>query len=515
MTSNWSNSIKIADIRREVAHILSSLEAVEQQFKLALQQVHPDNRARARNFLHYLALRTFDLRQIQAQLSELGISSMAHAEGYVLHNLLRIDHLLSLVDNGQETFLEHVPNANAPFSFQSYREKFKANSDRLFGAPSAGHNKTHIMVTLPAEAAESYPLVREMLGAGMDVARINTSHDGPEVWRAMIDHIRRAEAQVGNSCRIYMDLSGPKLRTDLDALVLNDPERWRKKKGRVRIYRDDQMWVAENPKALGKRALARSAVAVIGCSQRDIFRDVRSGHRIFFDDGKIGGKIAAVRPDAFCVQIDRAAIEGTNLGHEKGINLPDTDLQMPSLTEEDYGNLPFIAQYADAVGYSFVRKPEDVADLQKEMRRLNRPDMGIVLKIETQEAFNRFPALMLQALQSPVIGVMIARGDLAVEIGFERIAEVQEELLWLSEAAHVPDIWATQVLDNQAKKGLATRSEITDAAMASRAACVMLNKGPYIVDAIRTLRDILSRMQQHISRKQGSLRPLSVASRFL
>jgi pyruvate kinase len=106
---------------------------------------------------------------------------------------------------------------------------------------------------------------------------------------------------------------------------------------------------------------------------------------------------------------------------------------------------------------------------------------------------------------------MIARGDLAVESGFERLAEVQEEILWLCEAAHVPVIWATQVLETLAKRGAPTRAEITDAAMAHRAECVMLNKGPYIIHAVRMLDDILKRMQSHQFKKQSMLRQLGLA----
>jgi pyruvate kinase len=103
---------------------------------------------------------------------------------------------------------------------------------------------------------------------------------------------------------------------------------------------------------------------------------------------------------------------------------------------------------------------------------------------------------------------MIARGDLAVECGYERLAEVQEELLWVCEAAHVPVVWATQVLESLAKGGMPSRAEITDAAMGERAECVMLNKGPYIHDAVRVLDDILRRMEAHQSKKTAMLRPL-------
>jgi pyruvate kinase len=106
---------------------------------------------------------------------------------------------------------------------------------------------------------------------------------------------------------------------------------------------------------------------------------------------------------------------------------------------------------------------------------------------------------------------MVARGDLAVEIGFERLAEVQEEMLWLCEAAHVPVIWATQVLESMAKNGLPSRAEVSDAALSIRAECVMLNKGPYIVETVRFLADVLERMAGHLNKRSQMMRQLSVS----
>ncbi|MBX7125718.1 MAG: pyruvate kinase, partial [Cyclobacteriaceae bacterium] len=106
------------------------------------------------------------------------------------------------------------------------------------------------------------------------------------------------------------------------------------------------------------------------------------------------------------------------------------------------------------------------------------------------------------------------RGDLAVEIGFERLSEIQQEILWICEAAHVPVIWATQVLETMNKTGFATRSEITDAAMGVMAECVMLNKGPYVVKTVETLADILSRLAGHFDKKRYIMRPLSIARNF-
>ena len=111
-------------------------------------------------------------------------------------------------------------------------------------------------------------------------------------------------------------------------------------------------------------------------------------------------------------------------------------------------------------------------------------------------------------MRGPKVGVMIARGDLAVECGFERLAEVQEEILWVCEAAHVPVVWATQVLDTLARRGVVTRAEVTDAAAAQRAECVMLNKGPHADLAVRMLDDILRRMSSHQEKKTAMLRRL-------
>jgi pyruvate kinase len=160
------------------------------------------------------------------------------------------------------------------------------------------------------------------------------------------------------------------------------------------------------------------------------------------------------------------------------------------------------------VGLSFVQKPADIALLRKYLHHLCRDDMGIVLKIETLQGFENLPELMLSAMASNVSGVMIARGDLAVECGYERLAEVQEEILWCAEAAHMPVIWATQVLEFMAKTGLPSRAEISDAGLGVRAECVMLNKGPYITQAIRTLDDILQRMGGHQAKKRPLLRAL-------
>ena len=247
----------------------------------------------------------------------------------------------------------------------------------------------------------------------------------------------------------------------------------------------------------------------IGCSLEAAFSDVRPGHRALFDDGKIEGLVREVTPNEIVVDVVRAGAAGVKLRAEKGINLPDTTLRIPALTDDDRSHLPFVAQHADMVNLSFVRSREDVADLIHELEQLGADRLAITLKIETEPGFMALPQMLLEAMRWGEVGVMIARGDLAVELGFDRLAEVQEEILWVCEAAHVPVIWATQVLDSLARTGLPSRAEVTDAAMSRRAEAVMLNKGPFIVEAISALDSILSRMGGHVDKKRSLMRPLA------
>lgn len=254
--------------------------------------------------------------------------------------------------------------------------------------------------------------------------------------------------------------------------------------------------------------------AMIGCTLPDVFDHVRAGEAIWFDDGKIGGVIENVEPSQVRVRITQEYLRPVNLRADKGINLPDSELRIAAMTDKDIEDLPFVAQHADIVGLSFANCAQDVAALQARLASLGSRQPAIVLKIETRRGFENLPDMLLTAMRAPQCGVMIARGDLAVECGFERLAEVQEEILWLCEAAHVPVIWATQVLETLAKEGRPSRAEITDAAMGLRAECVMLNKGPYVLSAVRALDDILRRMHAHQAKKRSMLRALRLAHKL-
>jgi len=251
--------------------------------------------------------------------------------------------------------------------------------------------------------------------------------------------------------------------------------------------------------------------AQIHCTLPAAFDCVRAGERAWLDDGKLGGTVLANDGERISINITHAPPTGARLQAEKGINFPDTDLGLAALTARDLEDLREVVGFADMVALSFLRSPEDVLVLEERLHELGAGQLGIVLKIENAAAFRNLPRILLASLRSPPVGVMVARGDLAVEIGFERLSEVQEEILWLCEAAHVPVVWATQVLEGLAKAGAPTRAEVSDAVMSSRAECVMLNKGPRIVSTVEFLVNILGRMEEHHDKRMALLRRLSVS----
>lgn len=248
---------------------------------------------------------------------------------------------------------------------------------------------------------------------------------------------------------------------------------------------------------------------VVGCTLPQAVSALEPGARVIFDDGKIDCVAERRAGRGMLLKVTRAAEGGANLGAEKGINLPDTALRGVDFTAGDEAALDFALAHADMVGLSFIRNRASVTALYRRLESAKK-DLGVVLKIETAAAFADLPGILLTAMSRYPLGVMIARGDLAIEVGFQRLAEVQEELLWLCEAARLPVIWATEVLAHLARDGVATRAEVTDAAMSVRAECVMLNKGPKIDLAAQTLVDILHRMEEHQYKKRSLYRKLSL-----
>lgn len=247
-------------------------------------------------------------------------------------------------------------------------------------------------------------------------------------------------------------------------------------------------------------------IAHISCTLPKYLDTVTAGEPIFFDDGKIAGIVMENQPEYLIIEITSTKKNGGKLRTDKGINLPSNKTDFVGLTAKDKRDLKFIAKNADVINFSFVNNKLDVEDLLNEMKKINA-DKGIILKIETAEGYKNLPGILLKAMENYPVGVMIARGDLAIETGWENFAPIQEEIMQICDAAHLPVVWATQILENLTKRGMPTRAEITDAAIAQRAECVMLNKGPYIEQTVKMLDKILYKMQK-IQDKKRTLMPM-------
>jgi pyruvate kinase len=444
------------------------------------------------NLAAYLALRQRDLRPLQAALMPWGLSSLGRSESRVLANLDAVIATLAAVVQEDRT---HLPKHPPLRTFFLGERLLNDNAEALFGLPSS-RRRVRIMVTLPTEAAHDYEFVRDLLQRGMNCVRINCAHDTSSEWEAMIAHVRRADQESGRPCKVLMDLGGPKARTG--QIMLPEPKQ--------RLHIGEHMLLTR-----GTPIVSQQYPVQVECQLPEVLDQLQVGAEVWIDEGKLGTQVEAILPEGLLLRVTHARDKGERLRSDKGLNFPGTELQLSPLTEKDRHDLDFIAHHADIVGYSFVQEAADIDLLQQELRqRLGeqaRP-LALIAKIETPRAVRNLPELIVHAAGKQPLGVMIARGDLAVEIGYERLAEIQEEMLWVCEAAHVPVIWATQVLENFVIKGTPSRAEMTDAAMAERAECVMLNKGPYVAEAVTILDHVLMRMQDHQVKKTPQLRAL-------
>ncbi len=474
-------------------HVLTQGAAIFRQWQPILHRSAFD--PGAANLAHYLAFRELDLRQLQRQLVALGLSGLGRSESRVLPTLDAVIANLHLLRGGDPGSVRRP----APADYYRGERELALHTDALFGPAVAGR-ATRIMVTMGAKTGKNVDHIRDLFKAGMDAARINTAHDGAKAWKQMIENIRSVGEEFGRRCPILMDLQGPKIRT---RDVITPKDRKAVRAGDTILLAFDKLKVDE--------AFPFQA----NCAMPEVLQQVRAGARVSIKDGLIVGMVEEVRADGLVVAVTRTPPDGQPLETQKGINFPGTPIEVSPLTADDLNDLDFVAANADMVGYSFVQRPGDVALLQGELakRRAGRPPIGIVAKIETQLGFSNLPEIIVQGAGGNPFAVMIARGDLAVEIGYERMSEVQEEILWVCEAAYVPVIWATQVLESLVKRGMPSRGEFTDAAMGNRAECVMLNKGPFIAEGVTVLDNVLRRMEAHMVKKSPQLRALSAWAR--
>ncbi|MDF1697255.1 MAG: pyruvate kinase [Saprospiraceae bacterium] len=496
--------MNVEKLIQEINSILVRIEIEESNIDEITASIHKQYKKSAKNLCRYLLLRNYDLRKHHDYLSNLGVSSLRSSEGYVYSNLYHVVKNLHLIADLPFDHPEHIEK----IGYKKSKKLLKKHANELFNSTSKKHF-TEIMVTLPIEAAEDKNIIRGMVMNGMEIARINLSHGNQSDWQKMVEIIHDVKDELNRDVKIYMDLAGPKIRTSNIEII--------DKKGRVKnsikVRRGEHIILTKQSTTWKKSRFGEAneqlEKAEVGVMLPEIIDDVQIGDEILFDDGMIHAKVLNKFDESIEIVITNCY--KSKLSSRKGINLPNTQLNLPALTASDLKNLPFVKANADIVGYSFVRNGADVNFLYKHLFEDGNMELGVVFKIENKEAFQNLPQILIEGMKHNKIGVMIARGDLAVEIGFERISEVQNQILWICEAAHIPVIWATQVLENLAKTGIPTRAEVSDAAYGAHAECVMLNKGPYINDAISMLKDILIRMESHSFKRKNSLRPLNLA----
>ena len=587
---------KVLKLIEQIDEIILSLKDSEKKFKDDLKKVHPKYKESAINLIHYRALRELDLAPIQKKLRTLGVSRLAKTNAHVMASLINSRKVLVKLVNSKNK----IPK-QTKLTITKSAKLVKSNTRALLGFKSK-HRSSRIMVTFPTEAAKDYEMVKNMIKVGMNTARINCAHDGPEAWKMMSDNVRRASHDLNNYTNVAMDLAGPKIRTgmlkpgpkvlkyrpskdiygkviqglhvwlskappidpliphvpvfldSLDSLTENQTLFFRDTRGKKRKillekkyedgilgiinkttylrtglpiyfnaeYTDLAFLVGELPhkeipiklKVGEKLRLDRDTIpgksavisqeekvlemAHVHCLASQVFDQVKVGEPVFFDDGKISGTIEEVHEDRIIINIEHTTRQISKLRGGKGINFPESNLKINGLTEKDIHDLQYVVRYGDIVSMSFVNRKKDVRMLYSELERLSpEKDMGIILKIETQKGYNNLIGIILEAMQKYPIGLMIARGDLAIETGWKKIGKIQKEILSIGQAAHIPVVWATQVLENLAKKGIPSRAEITDAVISQRADGVMLNKGPYILRTIHFLDSILKDMEPY------------------
>jgi pyruvate kinase len=440
---------------------------------------------------HYRAFRHRDIRPLQRALMRYGLSSLGRLEGRVLAALDAVGAALDRLMQAETPSTTRFPSDRQFFRGEAH---LLASAVRLFGPAPTGRIG-RILVTLPTEAASSPDYIFDLTKRGMDAVRINCAHDDEKAWAAMVGHVRNAQRVLGRQVKILMDIAGPKCRTG-EVKAAAD---------RKRLLAGDRVLLCRSAATMDGRFEFRATTTI-----PEVIDRLAVGDRVYVDDGRYAGHIEAIEEAGAVLRIERTKINGGKLKSAKGLNFPDTDLGLSPLTKKDLADLDFVCRHADMVGYSFVETVDDIRLLQDELarRRSDWSEVGLVAKIETPRAVQNLPDLIVRAAGRQPFAVMIARGDLAVEIGFERLAEMQEEMLWLCEAAHIPVIWATQVLESLIKKGLPSRGDMTDAAMAARAECVMLNKGPNVGAAVDALDSLLRRMGEHQFKKTPRLRAL-------
>lgn len=314
--------------------------------------------------------------------------------------------------------------------------------------------------------------LRSLFEAGMNVVRINTAHATPEGMKNVIDNVRA----VSNRIAILIDTKGPEVRTTGCA----EP---------IEYVAGDKVRIIGNP----GQDTVKDCICV---SYQDFVKDLEVGRKVLFDDGELSMTVVGKTEEWLEAEVDNNGV----LGSHKSVNVPGVRINLPSLTEKDRRNIDFaIEQNIDFIAHSFVRNKQDVLDI-KEILDDHHSDIKIIAKIENQEGVDNIEEILAVA-----DGVMVARGDLGIEVRQELIPGIQRLLIKKAIAAHKPVIVATQMLNSMIKNPRPTRAEVTDVANAvfSRTDAIMLSGetayGKYPLEAVKTMATIAKQAEEDLA----------------
>jgi len=348
--------------------------------------------------------------------------------------------------------------------------------------------KTKIVCTI-GPASSSYEKIEKLIQGGMDVARLNFSHGSHEKHHQVIENIRQASLKTNESVAILQDLGGPKIRI---GKIEKEPI----------FLKKGSSFILTNREVPGDEQ--RVSVTFSSLPLK-----VKKGDRIFLADGTLELKVKELTPTDIICRI----IRGGELTSHKGINIPNISMDIPSLTEKDYQDILFgIENKVDFIGLSFTRNAEDVLRARKFLKENGAEDISLIAKIEKKEAVNN-----LKEIIETSDGIMIARGDLGVEIPLENVPLVQKDIIKRCNFAGKPVITATQMLMSMVSGPQPTRAEVTDVANAilDGTDAIMLSEetavGNYPLEAVETMNKIALRVEKAIDyEKILSERSLSV-----
>lgn len=452
-------------------NIIEIIQHIEACIQNGDEKFNPEQ-ASINNLTSFLLFKSLLSNEIEKLFIQEGFCSIHHMTPHILYSLKKILSHLGIIMNS--------PIQN--ISVNEAEDLLKNRNNHLFGKSDMS-----IMVTLDQKMLRTPKVIEDLLKNGMNIARINCANGNPETWKQLIDTVRLAEYQLKrtSSCKIYMDIAGPKIRI-LDILEKNN--NMMKQSNQMTITKGDCIRIYKS-KLINHNQHSPLDFALTISFPKAI-KNARKLDRVFLDDGIASGYIVNITEDYLDWKVTSTVRKQVIINCGKGLNLPDSFVHslLPTLTKTDIEHLPFVCSHADIIGLSFVHRSQDIKKLIEHINSITTKKLGIIAKIETKEAVFQVADIICEGLKQEKFGIMIARGDLAVEIGYKALPFAQESILHICKAAHIPVIWATGVLEKLTKSGVPSRAEMTDLTTGMEAQCIMLNKGPYILEATNMIK---------------------------